>query len=91
MSGIRCWLPAALSVTVRRALRTPVVVGRNETVTLQVAPGASTAPLQPLAESRKLVGLTPVRVTLVIVRLDVPLFERVATFPAEVVLMFCRM
>src|SRR5215207_8095098 len=77
--GTRCWLPLALSVTVRRPLRAPATVGRNETVTLHVAPVASVAPTHVLAESRKSVGFRPVTLTAEIVRLDDPLLEMMTT------------
>src|ERR671933_132471 len=43
LSGIRCGLPAALSVTVSDPVRTPEVVGVKVTLMTQLLPGLSKA------------------------------------------------
>jgi hypothetical protein len=44
LSGTCCGLPAALSVTVRAAMRVPLAVGLNVTLMPQLAPGANELP-----------------------------------------------
>ena len=44
LSGTCCGLPAALSVTLRAALRVPFAVGLNVTLIVQLAPAASEPP-----------------------------------------------
>ena len=44
LSGTVCGLPAALSVTLRAALREPLAVGLNVTLIVQLAPAASELP-----------------------------------------------
>jgi hypothetical protein len=44
LSGACCGLPAALSVTLRSAMRVPLAVGLNVTLMPQLAPGANELP-----------------------------------------------
>ena len=44
LSGTCCGLPAALSVTLRAALRVPFAVGLNVTLIVQLAPAARELP-----------------------------------------------
>jgi hypothetical protein len=44
LSGTSCGLPAALSVTLRAAMRVPLAVGVNVTLIPQLAPGANELP-----------------------------------------------
>jgi hypothetical protein len=73
-SGIECGDPAALSPTARRPLATPVVVGVNDTCWVQLPPGARVAPhvLTPFW------NWLPLTAIVVIARLPVPLFVKVA-------------
>jgi len=57
----RCGDPAALSATLRVAVRVPVVAGFNSTEMVQLAPAASVAP-HVLAEVTNEVALVPVKV-----------------------------
>jgi len=66
LSGTCCGLPAALSVTVKFALRAPVVDGLNVRLTVQLAAAASELP-QVVAVSGKSAASAPVTAMLLIV------------------------
>jgi hypothetical protein len=76
LSGTCCGLPAALSVTVRFALRAPVVVGLNVRLTVQLAAAARELP-QVVAVSGKSPASAPVTAMLLIVSVVVPMLVRV--------------
>ena len=85
-SATLCGLPAALSLIVTLALRLPVAVGENVTLSVQVAPAASVLGLSGqvfvCAKSPALAPLTPM---LLIVNAAVPLLVSVTDFAALVV------
>src|SRR5450631_95316 len=76
---IDCKLLLAVSLIVRVALRTPVVVGLKRIVRLQLASGARIVP-QVLAEITKSFGLIPPTTILLMVIDEAPLFVKVADF-----------
>jgi hypothetical protein len=71
LSGTCCGLPAALSVTVRFALRAPVVDGLNVRLTVQLAAAARELP-QVVAVSGKSAASAPVTAMLLMVSAVVP-------------------
>jgi hypothetical protein len=54
------------------AVRDPILIGSNDTVTMQYAPGATGTPVQPSASIWKSAGLVPPRLTLEMTRGIVP-------------------
>jgi nicotinamidase-related amidase len=70
-----CVLPAALSVTVRAAVRDPLAVGVKVTLIEQLAPAATELP-HVLVWAKSL-GLVPVRAMLVMVKAALPVLLRV--------------
>ena len=73
--GTVCGLPAALSLTVKAAVRRPLAVGLNVTLMLQLAPAANELPhvwVWP-----KSPGLVPVMAIPVMLRLFVPTLVKV--------------
>jgi hypothetical protein len=79
-----CGLLPAVSEMVKVAVRAPVVVGLNSTVTVQLADAARLA-LQVLAEMLKSPAFVPVMDTLFIVMEDAPPFFKVVDCGALVV------
>lgn len=85
-SGPVCGLPAALSVMLQLAERSPEAVGLNATLNAQVPAGMITAPVQVLPETENSEALAPVVVTLpVITRFPTPVFVTVTLCVALVV------
>jgi hypothetical protein len=72
-----CGLPGALEVTVSDAVREPAVEGVKVTLTVQVPLGTTEAPEHVSALLAKSPALVPVRLTLEIVRLAVPVLVSV--------------
>jgi hypothetical protein len=83
LSGTCCGLPAALSVTVRFALRAPVVDGLNVRLTVQLAATARELP-QVVAVSGKSAVSVPVTAILLMVSAVVPTFVSVTFLTALV-------
>jgi hypothetical protein len=81
-----CGLSEALSANESEAVRAPVALGVKVTLTVQVLLGVTVAPVQVSALLAKSVELVPVRVTLVMVRLAVPLLVTVTDCAALLVL-----
>ena len=79
LSGTCCGLPAALSVTVKLALRAPVVDGLNVRLTVQLAAAARELP-QVVAVSGKSRASAPVTAMLLIVIAVVPMLVSVTFF-----------
>jgi phage tail protein X len=78
-----CGLPAALSVMLNAAVRVPDAVGLNLTLIVQLAPAANEVPQVVVWE--KSPAFVPVIAIVVIVKLAVPVFFRVAVVAALVV------
>jgi hypothetical protein len=83
LSGTCCGLPAALSVTVKFALRAPVVDGLNVKLTVQFAAAASELP-QVVAVSGKSAASAPVTAMLLMVSAVVPMLVSVTFLTALV-------
>jgi translation elongation factor EF-Tu-like GTPase len=83
LSATVCGEPVALSAIERLADNDPVVVGSNVTATAQEAPAARLVP-QLLEEITNEVGLVPVMVSEVSVRVPVPEFLTVTVWAAVV-------
>src|SRR5687768_17264095 len=84
-SATSCGLPGALSVNRSDAVREPAALGLKALLTLQLAPGASVCPPQPLAVITKSPGLAPASATALIDSAAVPLLVTVTCFAALVV------
>ena len=80
-----CGLPLALSVKLNEALRLPVADGVNVTPAVQVALGATVAPVQVSALLAKSLAFVPPSVTAEIDRLAVPVLVTVTDRAALVV------
>jgi hypothetical protein len=78
-----CGLPAALSLMLTAAVRVPLAVGLNVTLTLQLAPAANELPQ--VWVCAKFPALVPVIAMLLMVKLVVPVFLRVTVLAALVV------
>src|SRR2546428_12793604 len=72
-----CGLPGASLVTCRVAVRAPRKRGWNLTVTVQLPPAGTLAPVQPSAAIMKSCGLVPARVTVLTTRVTTPVFVTV--------------
>jgi hypothetical protein len=81
-----CGLPLALSVKTSEALKLPVVAGVNVTLTAQVLPGVTVAPVQVSALLAKSLGFVPPRAAVEMLRLLVPVLVTVTVWAALVVL-----
>ena len=75
-----------LSVTVKVALRTPIVDGLNRTVIVQLAPAAKVVPQVPPARENP---APVVKVTLAIANEPVPVFDNVTVWVGELVFSVC--
>jgi len=80
-----CGLLEALSVKFSEALRLPVADGVNVTLTVQVLLGVTVAPVQVSARLAKSVAFAPPNVTVVTMRLPVPVLVTVSAWAALVV------
>ncbi len=83
LSGTSCGLPAALSVTVKFALRAPVVDGLNVRLMVQLAAAARELP-QVVAVSGKSAASVPVTAMLLMVSAVVPMLVSVTFLTALV-------
>jgi hypothetical protein len=75
-----CGLPLALSAILSEALRLPIGMGVNVTLTVQALLGVTVAPVQASVLLAKSLAFAPPTVTVEMVRLAVPVLVRVSVW-----------